>query len=340
MRKKIGLVFLTILLVIAVIFVGCGKKETAQSNDKKEPVKIKLGHQMTPESPEGKAYQHFADLVKEKSKGEIEIVVYPTEQLGDSKAQIESTMLGTQDIVATGASLFSRFDSIFNISTIPFLFKDNSYFSQMMQGDIGKQQQEILKKNGLVLLNEARNMMRGPYRVLVSKKPVRSPEDVKGLRFRTYENKIYMTTWETLGANPIVIPWGEAYMALMQNTVDAVTGPMVQLYDMKFTEVAPYVTIINEYTSDVVWAINKKKFDSLSSDQQKLLIECANEAGTYLSEIEKPSIKENTEKMIKEHGAEFIEIDTTPFREALTDFYKQLEADGKIPKGILEKALK
>jgi len=339
MRKRIAISIVAAFALTAVVLTlaGCTKKEAAPVAQK---IEIKLGHMMMPESPEGKAYQYFADQVKEKSKGQIEVIVYPAEQLGDSKTEIESALLGSQDIVTTGASLFARFDNIFNVATVPFLFKDNSYFSTMMQGEIGKQQMAALEKSGLVLLNNARNMMRGPYRVLVSTKPVRSLADVKGMRFRTYENEIYMKTWETLGANPIVIPWGETYMALMQKTVTAAVCPMGQLYDMKFTEVAPYVTVINEYTSDVVWAINKKKWDSLTPDQQKILRDSANAAGPYLAEIEKSVIETNIEKMKKENKAEFITIDTEPFRASLKDFYYKMEADGKIVKGIVDTALK
>ncbi|OHD76190.1 MAG: hypothetical protein A3J97_06880 [Spirochaetes bacterium RIFOXYC1_FULL_54_7] len=323
-----------ILAVVASTHAAGTQQDTAAT------IEIKLGHMMTPASPEGKAYQYFADQVQEKSAGRIVVKVYPAEQLGDSKTEIDSTVLGSQDIVTTGASLFARFDNIFNVATVPFLFKDNSYFSTMMQGEIGQMQKDALEKNGLVLLNDARNMMRGPYRVLVSNKPIRSMADVQGLRFRTYENEIYMRTWQTLGANPVVIPWGETYMALMQKTVNAAVSPMVQLYDMKFTEVAPYVTIINEYTSDVIWAINKQKFESLSPEYRRILREGANAAGDYLASIEKESIDVNIQKMKTEHKAEFIEIDTEPFRAVLKDFYYKLEADGKIVKGIVDAALK
>jgi tripartite ATP-independent transporter DctP family solute receptor len=325
-----------VLLLLVVVSAQAGGAQ----QDATRKVEIKLGHMMTPASPEGKAYQYFADQVQERSGGRIEVKVYPAEQLGDSKTQIDSTVLGSQDIVTTGASLFARFDNIFNVATVPFLFKDNSYFSTMMQGEIGQMQKDALEKNGLVLLNDARNMMRGPYRVLVSNRPIRSLSDVQGLRFRTYENEIYMRTWQTLGANPIVIPWGETYMALMQKTVNAAVSPMVQLYDMKFTEVAPYVTIINEYTSDVVWAINKQKFDSLSPEYRRILRESANASGEYLASIEKETIDANIQRMKTEHKAEFIEIDTDAFRSFLKDFYYKLEADGKIVKGIVDAALK
>lgn len=337
---------LSLILVFVMVFsiVGCSTNEADPAAkegaaEAVEPVEIKFGHQMTPESTEGQAYQYFADLVAERTNGEVEIILYPAEQLGDSKSEIESTLIGTQDVVATGASLFSRFDPIFSALTVPFLFKDNSSFSELMQSEVGNMQKQALLDNGLVLINPSRNMMRGPFRVLVSTKPITSVEDVEGIRFRTYENEVYMNAWKTLGANPIIIPWGETYMALMQNTVEAAVSPMSQLYSMKFTEEAKYVAIINEYTSDCIWAMNKDKFDSLTAEQQEVIMVAAGEAGDYMAKLDEDTVEKNIQLMKDENGAEFFEIDTEPFREKLKDYYYKIEAEGKLPEGLVAKAL-
>ncbi|OPL09569.1 MAG: hypothetical protein AVO33_00305 [delta proteobacterium ML8_F1] len=354
---KLMLLVLLVLVMMAMI-VGCSgdseivpeesssepeetteTEETVDEEPEVEAIEITLGHQMTPESTEGRAYQYFADLVSERSGGSLEIILYPAEQLGDSKSQIESTLIGTQDIVATGASLFSRFDSIFSTLTIPFLFEDNSKFSELMQGEVGQKQAQSLKDNGLVLVNPARNMMRGPYRVLVSKEPIESVDDIEGLRFRTYENEIYMNAWKTLGANPIIIPWGETYMALMQDTVEAVVSPMSLLYSMKFTEEAKYVTAIYEYTSDCIWAMNQDKFNTLTEEQQEIIFQAAGEAGEYLTELDEASVQDNIKKMQDENGAVFTEIDTDPFREKLTDYYYELVEEGVLPEELVNDAL-
>jgi len=327
-QKIFRIIFLTIILISLTMLVNA------------QGITLKMGHDMTPESAEGRAYQFFADKVMEETGGEIEVILYPANQLGERRVQIDSVLIGTQDIYATGASIFATFDPLFSISTLPFLFKDSSSFTEMMQGDIGQQQKEIFEKNGLVVLNPARNFMRGPERILASTKAIRSVEDVKGIRFRTYENEIYMTAWKILGAKPIIIPWNETYLALKQGIVDAATGPLVQLYSMKWTEVCPYVSHINEYTSDCLWAMNKDKFDSLTPEQQEILVRYANEAGDYFGELQNETIEKDIEKMKKEHGTEFIEIDTTPFRDALLDYYYKLEEEGKIPVGTVDSALK
>ncbi len=328
-------VFALLVVMISSPLLAGGQEEGGAG----KPVEIRFGHQMTPESTEGQAYQYFKEMVENKTAGSVIITLYPAEQLGDSKSQIESTLIGTQDVVATGASLFSRFDPIFSAFTVPFLFKDNAAFSEMMQGSIGKMQQDALLDAGLVLINPSRNMMRGPYRVMASKVPINSVDDIKGLRFRTYENKIYMGAWSELGANPIVIPWGEAYMALMQDTVQAVVSPMSSLYSMKFTEEAKYVTAINEYTSDCIWAMNKAKWDTLTAEQQAIITECAGLAGEKMSELDAASVDASIKKMEEENGAVFSTVDTAPFRAKLMGFYRDLEASGKLPEGFIASAL-
>lgn len=289
--------------------------------------------------PEGKALQYFADQVKEKTNGAIEIVIYPNEQLGDANTMIDSTKIGSCDIMITSVALFASYDSMFNIGTVPFLFENNDIAAELNAGEIGVKENEVLRENGLQLVNSARNFFRGPYRVLVSKEPVNSVEDVKGLRFRAYENKIYMEAWNVLGANPIIVPWGETYSALMQGTVDAATSTIGQLYGVKFTEVAPYVANIREYTAEAIMVANAKMWDSLTDEQRTILTECANEAGEKMAEWTDAETDSYIQKMKDEHKATFVDVDTAAFREKLKDFYYKLEKEGTLPAGLVDRAL-
>jgi len=325
--KRIFEMFLVLIFIIFFVAGGSAQKET---------IKLSLGYVNNPTGSEGKSLQFFADTVKEKTNGEIEIIIYPACQLGDYSTEIDNTILGSQDIFVNAANVFARIDPIFSIATIPFLFKDPVSFSRILQKEIGEKQNEIFEENGLVILNQARNMFRG-NRVLVSKKPIHSLEDVKGLRCRSFENKVYMEAWKRLGASPIIIPWSETYLALKQNTVEAVGCTFTDVYDMKFTEVAPYITYTCEYMSDLIFAMNKEKFDTLTLEQQQILVECANSTGDYLGSIVGDMEKQDIKKM-KEEGVEFITIDTEPFRAALKEYYYELEKSGLLSHEVLDAA--
>lgn len=333
-------------VAMAASLAACGGSQPASSTSANVSqaapaagsVTLKLGHQSNANDPEGIALQWFADEVNARSNGSVTIDVYPNEELGDANTMVDMTKLGTCDLTITSVANFATYNSYFNCGTVPFLYKDNTIAAELNAGDIGKAEMESLRENNLQLVNTGRNFYRGPYRVLVSKKPINSVDDIKGLRFRAYENKVYMGAWEALGANPIIISWGETYSALQQGTVDAATSTIGQLYGMKFTEVAPYVTRINEYSAEAILVCNADTWDKLSADQQAVITQVSNEMGDKMSTLLDEAVQEDIEKMTAE-GATFSDIDTDAFRTKLTDFYRSLEADGTLPEGLVDKAL-
>ncbi|MFS0646076.1 TRAP transporter substrate-binding protein [Siminovitchia sp. 179-K 8D1 HS] len=331
-------VFMITLLMMATIMSGCGTGSTA--NDKKDgtnqPIVLKLGTKMPDESVEGKAFNLFADLVKEKSNGEIVVDVYPAELLGKGKTQIDNMLMGTQDMYAEGATYFDDFDSRVQVSSIPFLFRDFEHFQKYNTGELGQEVHEKIKSEGIRILNTERNFVRGPYRVLVSKKPVKSVEDLKGLKIRSFESEFYSQAYESVGANPTVVAWTETYLAMKQNLVDAATSPISLVWSMKFTEVAPYMTIIDEYPQDIVIAISEEKFSKLSKEHQDILIEAANEAGTKATQLLEQEVEEHLELMKEEHGIEIFEIDKKEWTEAFSDFHQKVEESGVFPKGYID----
>lgn len=343
MKKLISSI---IAVAMAASLAACGGSQPASSTSANVSqaapaagsVTLKLGHQSNTNDPEGIALQWFADEVNARSNGSVTINVYPNEELGDANTMVDMTKLGTCDLTITSVANFATYNSYFNCGTVPFLYKDNTIAAELNAGDIGKAEMESLRENNLQLVNTGRNFYRGPYRVLVSKKPINSVDDIKGLRFRAYENKVYMGAWEALGANPIIISWGETYSALQQGTVDAATSTIGQLYGMKFTEVAPYVTRINEYSAEAILVCNADTWDKLSTDQQAVITQVSNEMGDKMSTLLDEAVQEDIEKMTAE-GANFSDIDTDAFRTKLTDFYRSLEADGTLPEGLVDKAL-
>ena len=175
-----------------------------------------------------------------------------------------------------------------------------------------------------------------PYRVLcTTNKKIESLDDLNGLRLRTWENASYMTCWDNLGTKPIVIGWTDTYLALSQGTADAVTSPASSVEQMGFYEVAPYVGKFNEFPQEIAISMNKAKFDSLSESQQHALIDAANEAGKYAVSILSDELDASFERMAAA-GATVYDIDTTTWREALADIYKQIEASGGLPTGLCE----
>jgi len=333
MKRKWALITIMVIVLAVVIsfpLIGFGEKNF---------IELSLGTKMPPDSIEGVAYQKFADLVEEKSNGELIVIVYPSEQLGDNMTQTDNVLLGTQDMFAEGSDILSRFDKDYALASLPYLFRDYDHFHKTFTGPIGQRMSENLLKKGLRILNEKRNFRRGPYRVICSTFPIRSIEDVQGLKMRAFDTSTYVQAWVHLGAKPLVIAWSETYLAIKQNMVDAVTTPISLVCSMSFTEVAPHVTNINEYMQDIVIFINNNKFESLSAEHQNILVEAANEAGEVGTQLLFDELDGEIQKMKDRDKAVFYDIDTEPFRERLRDFYYTLEDKGYFSKGIIDEIL-
>lgn len=345
--------FLGIFMVMVLVAAGCTSQVTsnpptaqpAQSTPsaqpaqpaKVQPIVLKLGTKMPPENPEGVAFQKFANLAAEKSGGRLKVEVFPSEQLGTGTTQIDNVVLGTQDMYAEGSTFLDRFAKDFRVSSIPYLFNSNEHYKNVMKGAVGQEMQQAIIAKGLRIINTERNFVRGPYRVICAKKPIKTLDDLKGMKFRSFESEIYAKAWNNLGANPTVIAWTETYLALKQNVVEAVTSPISLVYSMKFTEVAPHCSQINEFPQDVVIIINEKKFQSLSADLQKALVDAANEAGAFATGMLDTTVSADIEKMKKEHGAQFYQIDLKPFAEKMEPYFKDLEKQDFISKGIVDR---
>lgn len=322
-----------ISIIFLVLIVSACNNAT---NDDENNVVIKMGTKMPDESLEGRMFQYFADTVHERSDGEITIQLYPAEQLGKGNTQVDNVLNGTQQIYAEGINYFSDLDSRVNLSSVPFLFRDFDHYQKFNKGEMGQDIQETLIENNVRILNDERNFRRGPERVLLSKEPVVTVDDLQGLKIRSFESKTYSQAYEHVGTNPTVVAWTETYLALNQNLVDAAASPLSLVWGMKFTEVAPHMSMVDEYQQDVVLAMNEEFFQGLTKEHQNILIDVANETGEVNNEQINEVVDEQLALMKEEHDIEMHEIDKEEWAEAFEDFHYQLEDDGIAPEGTID----
>jgi tripartite ATP-independent transporter DctP family solute receptor len=301
-------------------------------------VVLRAGHISPPDSVEGQAIERFADLVKEKTNGEVTVEVFPSEQLGKAVAQIDSTIIGNQDIYFGGSPEFERFSDGLKLLGLNWVIPSQEAFRKVTKDPIWNEiLLDPLQEAGLVVL--ASNWERGPYRVMVSTKPITSIEDMKGLKFRIAPIDSWRRTWEAVGTQNVVLAWTDVYLGLKQGTVEAVTSPISLVAPMKFTEVAKHIVRTDEFWQILVPAVNKSKFESLTPEQQNALKEAAQEAGEWFVAEQERLGFEDIEKMKAEHGASFSKIDLQPGIELMKPVIKQMESEGFIPAGLYDRVL-
>lgn len=334
MKKYI--VMIGIFMSILIITSACSSDSSSDSNSD-DPVTIKIGTKMPENSPEGEAFNYFADVVEEDSDGKIEVEVYPDEQLGEGTSQIDNLKTGSQDIYAESLSFFDDCDPKVEIASAPFLFQDYEQFQEYMLGDEGQEMSQNLIDNcDLKIINSDRNFQRGPYRVMFSKEPVKSLEDLKGLKLRLSGQKLQVDLYKYFGAQPTEVSFSETYLAINQGLADAVNTPISQAWSMKFSEVAPNMTMTDEYPQEIVFVMNNDKFESLSEEQQQILIDASNKTGIKGTELGIEAADENIEKMKEAHDIDIHEIDTKEWIEEAKPFYEKYEEEGNLPEGTID----
>jgi len=270
---------------------------------------LKFAHTMSTSDTMHQACLKFPELVKQKTNGALEIAVFPTGQLGNDSQILQGVRMGSIDMTMTGNPFHTTFEPSLNVLDLPFLFRDFSHAYRVLDGDIGKEILSRLEKHGMKGLG----FLEIGFRNLTnSKRPVKEPGDVNGLKIRVTPNPAHVAAWKLLGAIPTPMPFTEVYMALKTGTVDAQENPTTLIHGQKFYEVQKYMSItMHAYTVSEV-SINLKKFQSFPTAHQKALIEALNEAAAYHRKLN----RELEGGLLKEMEQKGLQVIAEPNREA------------------------
>jgi len=318
--------FLSTLFALPLLFLGTSGAAAET---------WRLAHQMPPDSPEGRVWQRFADLASDYTKGEVTVRIFPSSQLGKPQAVIEQLQAGTVQIFAEGVGFLEAQAPEMRWVAAPFLFDDRDHWRRFMASDLVRGWLDGLKeKAGIAVIGDASAIERGPYRVIVSKAPIRTLDDVQGVKLRMYSTKIAVDTWNHLGAEVIVMGWSDVYEGLRRGLVSAVTGPISQIESMRFYEVATNIGRTDEFPQGLALMANAKAWDGLSEAARQGLVRAHAEAADLARQIN-TEIADTTVASMTAKGAVFEQVDTGAFVERMRTFYLELEVKGELPAGLL-----
>lgn len=285
-------------------------------------------------APSTLAVQHFANLVKERTKGELQINPNPAGSLGNGLQMMEGVSIGTIDMVSAVLEWYAPFVKDVNVYVMGFTFRDGDHFRLFLNSPIfGDMKQQVEDKMKVRIL--ASNWISLP-RVLVSKKPVASPKDIAGIKMRVPEIETYQKVWKGLGTNPTRVAWAEVFLALKLGTVDAAEGPLDQIYATKFYEAAPNITLTNHLQQVFTIGVNLAKFNSLTKAQQDIVQTAAVESGEYYQKLVNAKYQDERPKMLAA-GATISNVDVKPFQQMLAPVIADAEATGFWSKGLYQR---
>ena len=276
-----------------------------------QSLKLRLGHASSAESSQQVALVKFVELVKERSKGDVEITVFPASTLGTDQQMINLTRGGSIDIVVSGSSNFNGIVAQTAALELPFLFRDSKHVYKVLDGKIGQGMLDELGKHGMKGLAYFEN---GWREMTNNKRAILTPEDAKGLKIRSTPNPYHIQAFQLLGMNPSPLAIAELYNALESRAFDSQEHPLPVFWSSKFYEVQKFLSMTNHAYSPTIAVMNKVKFDGLPPATQKLLVDAARDAVTFHRDL---NTRENQKIIgeLKKLGIQVVEqVDMTPFR--------------------------
>lgn len=296
----------------------------------------RMAHKMPPDSIEGELFQFFADKVVEKTGGEVEIKVFPNEQLGSDDTVLEQLQIGTVNVYPEGTSYLQKWVPDIKFTSAPFLFDDREHWVRFMQTDLVKGWfKQIEDEAGIALIGSPTAFLRGPYRVMVTDKPWTNLEEMQGTRLRMHPDELAAAAWRHLGAEVRTLAWTEVYESISRGIVDAVNSPIALVEPMKFYEVAPHIIRHDEYPQGMAFMTNAKRWNALSDELRAQVLDAFAEMAEESEKRMIAAANSDLEAM-KAKDVAYTEPDTSDFVERMQSFYQEMEEKGELPEGFLD----
>ena len=316
-RKKL-LGMLSVLSLIALGLWAGGKKEAPASAPK---FTLRISTVISTSDPMYKGYALLAENLGKRTNGAIQATVYPDAQLGQDEDVMEQALLGADVAFNTDAGRLGVRVKQMGIVLAPYLFENPAEAKKFLLSDLFKGwQKELKEKHNLVLL--ALNYYAGG-RNFVTKKPVLTPEDLKGMRIRTPGAPVWQESIRSMGATPVALPWVETYPALQQGVIDGAEAQHPATFGAKLYEVAKNISLTNHILLMNGPVVGAKWFNQLPKEFQDILFEEAIKAGDFVTQTVL-DLEKDYEKKMAAGGATIHTVDVKPFKEKAQNAYVAL----------------
>lgn len=275
---------------------------------------IKVGHGAEEAFHMHRALLKFEELVEAGSNGEIDVQIFPSSQMGPDREMIEGVQTGVLEMAIPPSSFFAGWDPAFAVIELPYMYSSKDIAFDVLDGDAGGDMLARVENQGLVGLGW---LELGVRNVTNNVRPVATPADLEGVKLRTMKVPAHVATFETLGANPTPMNFGEVYSALQQGVIDGQENPLAIITSQRFYEVQKYLSTTGHVFAVYMPVISKPFFDSLSAEHQQLVRDSMAAARDYQAELVASEDAEQLEQ-IRAAGVEVLEL-TAEQRQAFAD---------------------
>src|SRR5207249_5854788 len=256
-----------------------------------QPIVIKFSHVVAVNTQKGKGAEYFKKLAEERTKGRVRVEVYPNSSLFKDGEEMEALQLGSVQMLAPSVSKFGPLGvREFEVFDLPYMFDSNDELHKVCEGPVGKQLFKKLESKGIIGLAFWDN----GFKDMSANKPLRKPEDMKGLKMRIQSSKVLDGEMRAFGALPQVMAFSEVYQAMQTGVVDGSENPPSNFYTQKMHEVQKYLALTDHGVIEYAVITQKKFWDGLPADIRTALDGAMKDATKYANDIAK---KENDDAL-------------------------------------------
>lgn len=306
-------------LSAVLVLAACGDSDSATDSSDKV-ITLKLADNHAEDYPTVIGDKKFAELVEEKTDGRYKIDVYAGGQLGEEKSVVEQLQLGSIDLSRVNTIPLTEFSDDIGVLSLPYLFESEEAKWEHLNGEIGQELLDSFEGSNLVGLAFYDSGQRSIYN---SKKLVKTPEDLKGLKIRVQPSDLSINTFEAFGSSATPMEYGEVYSAIQTGVLDGAENNFPSYYTSNHFEIAKYFTVNSYAGPPEILLASQSLWDKLSDEDKKAFKEAALESVEYQREAW-TKLEEESKAAVIENGNEIFEVtDFAPWREAVEPIYEK-----------------
>jgi tripartite ATP-independent transporter DctP family solute receptor len=282
--------------------------------------------------PTVEAVKYMGEILKRESNGRLDIKVFHSGQLGDEKDTIQQTQFGVIDLNRINLAPLNGLIPETRVPSLPFLFRSVEHMHKVMDGEIGEQILKSFESQNLIGLAFYDSGARSFYN---SKRPIKTLDDIKGLKIRVIQSEVFIDSIKALGGSATPMPSGEVYSALQTGVVDGAENNWPTYQSQRHFEVAKYYSLSEHSMSPEVLVMSKRIFDKQTPEDQQLIRKAAKESVVKMRELWQAREK-TAEAAVRAGGVQVNELDKDAFVKAVEPVYAKHVTDAKL-KDLVER---
>jgi tripartite ATP-independent transporter DctP family solute receptor len=311
------LIVATMVLALAALAAGA----TAQSKHV-----LRFSSPVSKDHAWGRSAEKFRQVVAETTRGQVDVQVFHANALGAIREGLEMVRLGTLDFQLCGAAHVSRFVPEMSTLVLPYFWKDTATMFAALDGPMGQALEPLLLEKGFKIAGWWDNGFR---HVSNNKRPIRTPEDIRGLKLRTLPTKVHVTFFRALGVSPTPMDWAEVYPALQQGVVDGQENPPGVVYFEKLPEVQKYYSLTSHVNEPGNVLMSRAVYTKLPADLQAAIMAAAKQVAAW----ERAESQKDNDELLKKIAAAGMQVNQVPdtttaeFRKVAQKIYSEAVPD-------------